>query len=81
MKQCYDNLLKKFAYINWKELAFFPLLWMICFNRRRVGEVERMKIVDFNLHHGIDKCVDKDIYQLLSMEGKRAAHCFRRVSL
>ncbi|KAK9872736.1 hypothetical protein WA026_019517 [Henosepilachna vigintioctopunctata] len=81
IKLRFDTLSRTYSYKNWLELAAFCLMWIISFNRRRVGEVERMKIIDFKNYQRVDKYADKDIYNALSLEGKQAVEDFIRIQL
>ncbi|KAJ8932666.1 hypothetical protein NQ314_014533 [Rhamnusium bicolor] len=79
LKTYYEQLSIKFDYNTWKQLASLTLLSLIFFNRRRVGESERLKIIDFEGYQSVDENSDKEIFNSLSAGGKKAAQSFVRI--
>lgn len=62
-KKLTNSLRTKFSAKVWKDLASVCLTLIQVFNRKRAGEVERIKIEDFKTFHSIDSEEVGDLIQ------------------
>lgn len=69
----------EFDKLEWKTLASALLSFLTIFNRRRVGEIERFEIKDFNAKHSIYK--HANYYETLSTAEKALFQNYKRISL
>ena len=65
--------------VTWRCLAEVVLVQIICFNRRRAGEVSRMTVNDF--HNRTTADLSSDIQQTLSPVEKSLCKMFTRIEL
>lgn len=73
------ELLKKFTYDSWRNLAEVTLISIQIFNRKRAGELERLLITDFNSKTSISK-EDED-YKSLTKREQKCAEEYVRVEI
>ena len=64
---------------TWRRLSDAILTHLICFNRRRAGEVSRMTVMDFNNRTTAD--LSSDIQQMLSKVERNLCRMFTRIEL
>ncbi|KAF5275540.1 hypothetical protein FQR65_LT16598 [Abscondita terminalis] len=79
--QLYRKLQNNFDFHVWKECASVVLTEIQVFNRRRAGELERLKISDFNRYQTVDDEEDVDIISNLPVEERKNAHKYVRIQL
>ncbi|XP_043288271.1 uncharacterized protein [Venturia canescens] len=79
MDDSYKLLLNAFSDETWRVLAEITLIYIMIYNRKRPGELERMMKLDYNNIQGITE--DDEEYQQLSTEGKNAANKYVRVEI
>lgn len=72
------KLKKKFDNKTWKELASYTLARLMLFNRRRVGEIERAQITDFQAYHTAKDEPNKDVQGVLNYEELKATKKYIR---
>ena len=71
-----SKLKQKFDFDCWKKLAQATLIKLQIFNRRRAGEIERLKIEHFECQSITD---DDDLYQNLTKEERESAKKYVRI--
>lgn len=76
--EAYTTLLKSFTYFKWLSLAEVTLTSIHVFNRRRAGEIERILIEDFKAYEKVNKDMNTDIYNALSIEERKTAEKYIR---
>lgn len=79
MDENYKSLLESFSVEKWRILAEITLIYIMIYNRKRPGELERMMKLDYNNIQGITE--EDEEYQQLSAEGKHAASKYVRVEI
>lgn len=78
----YDTLKKDdFNYSSWKKLLEATLISVQLFNRRRAGEIERLKLVHFEAIENINEETCPDIYTTLNEEAKIFVNRYSRILL
>lgn len=77
-KKNYIILKNDFDLKAWEELGKLTLVSIQVYNRRRAGEIERLKISDFETYQSLDKNSDYEIYNSLSENGRKAANKYVR---
>ncbi|KAG5861496.1 hypothetical protein JTB14_022387 [Gonioctena quinquepunctata] len=73
----YNKLSTGFNIDTWKELLSLTLISVQVFNRRRAGEIERARIVEFNNQTRIDKDNNGEVYNSY----KKVAHHYIRFEI
>lgn len=76
-KEATEILSKEFSYPKWSSLNNGTLVKVLLFNRKRVGDVQRMRIEDFEKYHSIQK--GSITYEMLSQSEKIYCEKYRRV--
>lgn len=77
-KRCelYSDLLKAYNYSTWLELLKTTLTSIQVYNRRRVGEMEKVLIEDYKSYKCIGEYTDPEVYNSLSESGKEVISIF-----
>lgn len=74
----YTELLENYSHSSFKYGIELCAIYLMVFNRRRVGDVQNILIEDYNHCEGIDEKTDKDIYNSLCDEDKGLAKKYQR---
>ncbi|KAL6256689.1 hypothetical protein P5V15_012808 [Pogonomyrmex californicus] len=77
-RSAFQRLSDEFTYGAWRQLAQFTLISVQVFNRRRVGEIERISIDDYRHQEGIKEKTNSDLYTSLSDEAREIAKKYVR---
>lgn len=77
----YNGLKQNFSFEIWKQLSSYALISLLLFNRRRVGELERMLITDFENYQTVDENTNSDLYENLTAQDKIRAKEYVRISI
>lgn len=77
----YNKLKDKFNVKEWQKLSEMTLLLLLVFNRRRPGELERIKITDFENRRTMQSDATKLVYKSLTKSGKEAIDKYERVEI
>ncbi|XP_041929786.1 uncharacterized protein LOC121693962 [Alosa sapidissima] len=77
-KQASDKLIEEKTPKNWRELAGVTLAQIILFNRRREGEVSKMRVAAFNV---INDPLHSDVAEALSDLEKKLCKHFKRLEI
>lgn len=81
-RSSYKTIVKDgFNYLNWKNLLETTLITIQLFNRRRAGEIERLKLIHFDAIENIDKHTCPDIYKSLNDQAKIFVNRYSRILL
>lgn len=72
-------LKRKFDFTSWSDLCKVVLMQIIVFNRKRVGEVEKLLLTDFEKKHNIQK--DSDVYNNLNPAEKVVSGRYMRMEV
>lgn len=78
---CMKTLLESYSFLNWKNLAGYTLASIHVFNRKRAGEVSRIRIEDYERRTAIDETMDADIYNALSKDEQATAKKYTRFAI
>lgn len=79
-KNAYEGLKnKEFSFKTWKELAETTLISIQLLNRRRPGEIERLKLAHYNSLEKINKKHNPDVYNKLNKEAKDIVKKYSRI--
>ncbi|XP_033232007.1 uncharacterized protein LOC117182989 [Belonocnema kinseyi] len=70
-----------FSYPVFKVLAETCLLGMMIFNQRRPGEMQMVEVQDFKLHSTIDERTNKELFQSMSKQARKALVQYVRFSI
>jgi len=77
--KAYMTLKKSFSHESWISLAEVTLTSVHVFNRRRVGEIERILLIeDFKNCEKINENMYSDIYATLSEQNRKIAENYSR---
>ena len=74
-------LKNEFNYGAWDILNSSPLILLQIFNRRRAGDLERLKIADFNNRLQLDENINPDLYANLSADTIAYAKQYVRLTM
>lgn len=77
----YNILEKKIDIAAWNLLSECTLILIQIFNRRRAGEIERLKLSDFQNKEALDENVNKDLFSNLSEDTIQYAKQYVRLTL
>ncbi|KAK5649237.1 hypothetical protein RI129_000266 [Pyrocoelia pectoralis] len=80
-RKAYASLKKEFQVSIWKQLAEFTLVSILLLNRRRPGELQRMKLVHYEAIEKIDGGHNREVYSQLSDTDKNIAQKYSRIML
>jgi len=75
-KAAYEQLKQGFIYQIWLSLAQSMLILLQLFNRRRIDEIERVLIEDFQSYRSINENAHKELYQSLSSAAQKVIIIF-----
>lgn len=78
---CCELLQDKFDSAAWKLLNQCTLILIQIFNRRRAGEIERLKLVDYENKEKLDENINEDLCRNLSPETMQYAKQYVRLTL
>ncbi|XP_037025624.1 uncharacterized protein LOC119067001 [Bradysia coprophila] len=76
-EQCYNEVYSHFTFKKWLLLTELTVTSIILFNRRRTGEVQNIKLIDFENRRSIDE--NTELFQSLSEDAKQIARKYRRI--
>lgn len=79
-REKYELLSREYSFNTWKDLAY-TLTSIHVFNRRRAGEIERLSLDDFNGYQMVNQSTQKELFETLSTNGKKAAELYVRITL
>lgn len=79
--RCMTALSEDYSFVNWKSLAGYTLASIHVFNRKRAGEVSRIRIEDYERRAAIDETLDAEIYNALSKEEQATAKKYTRFAI
>lgn len=79
--QALENLRKQFNLNVWKELVGTTLASIQLLNRRRPGEIERLKLLHYKSIERIDNTTNPDLFKNLGEESKKIAEKYVRILL
>ncbi|XP_063042777.1 uncharacterized protein LOC134437210 isoform X2 [Engraulis encrasicolus] len=77
-KHAYQRLMSENSSKNWRELASVTLAQLILFNRRREGEVSKMRLSAFNV---TDDPLHSDVAEALTALEKKLYSHFKRIEI
>ncbi len=77
----FEALSKGYSEDEWIRLAKFIVAWIIVFNRRRVGEVQNIKVEEFICRQSIDDDSNEQIMSTMSEAAKSLARKFKRMKI
>ncbi|KAF5270522.1 hypothetical protein FQR65_LT17834 [Abscondita terminalis] len=77
----YELLVNKFDIAAWNLLNQYTLILIQIFNRRRAGEIERLKLTDYYNKQALDDNINKDLCFNLSAETMKFAKQYVRLTL
>lgn len=78
---CLEILDNEFNLNAWTLLTQCTLIFIQIFNRRRAGEIERLKLINYQNKEVLDENVDQELYKRLSDSTKEFAKQFVRLTL
>ncbi|XP_031333648.1 uncharacterized protein LOC116163696 [Photinus pyralis] len=79
-RKMFQSLKKEFSFDCWKKLAGFVLISVQLFNRRRAGELERVRICDFESYQTLS-AENNDFFLTLNQESKQTAEQYVRFEI
>lgn len=78
---CYDELSKSFDYKKWLYLYKLTMIFILVFNRKRVGDTENITHEDFKCKEAINENTNQQPFASLSNEAKDVARCYSRMKV
>ncbi|XP_037028782.1 uncharacterized protein LOC119069014 [Bradysia coprophila] len=77
----FQELKETFVPKKWLKLAEMVMAWIIVFNRRRIGEVQNIRVNEFVGRESVDDDSNKEILAALSTESQGIARKFKRMKI
>lgn len=80
-KKCFAVLSKRFVLSEWLNGLKLVAVYLLVFNRRRVGDIQNILVSDLDKLENIDKGSDKEEFNLLDDNGKKIAGNYYRFQI
>lgn len=78
---CYDELLTTFDYAKWLYLAKLTMIYILIYNRKRVGDTENITVEDFKCKEAMNESSNQQLFASLSSEAREVAKRYSRMKV
>ncbi|XP_043284902.1 uncharacterized protein [Venturia canescens] len=80
-ESCRKLSTESFSYAEWLKLAQLTMAFLVTFNRKRVSDIQNIKISRYEARRRIDATTDETIYKSLTPASKAIANKYARMTI